>query len=1293
MADTYTTNLNLTKPEPGAAEDTWGISLNSDLDTLDAIFSSSGTQVNLNPNQVNFADNKKAIFGTGSDLQIYHDGTHSVIDDVGTGNLILQTNGTQITLQSSSEYFVTAQNNGAVTLYHNGSAKLATTSTGIDVTGNIGVGDSHLIGDDNFDNLALVSSSGENIIVGASNDIYFTTGATSLSSTGTTKLIVKDNGNIGIGTTAPADELHVNGSGDTAIRVTTSSTSLEPKLVFVDGSGDYASLEKVNRDIKIKAFNTDVAYFTNGGSVGIGTSSPNAKLTLQNGLQRINSTDGSSDARILFSMVDGSNTPSSWIGIPNWNKDGFYIFGPTANGNESAAFYTGANWVFQTGGTERLRIDASGFVGIGTSSPQKALNVSANNSAPVRLERNTSDGQVIQIYKDGSAVSSIGTNSIGIGTSLPAAAIHAQSSTAEANRSLRLSYDGTYYFDLRQKGAGGIVYNAVNASSGGHRWQLDGSEKARIDTSGNLLVGKTSTSVATVGAKMSSTGQLTATVSSDIPLALNRTTNDGDIAQFRKNNTVVGSIGTNSGYIRIGTDDTHLLYHSGIDTIIPYSGSANRDDAISLGYSGARFKDLYLSGKAQADTYQFAQNSSATGVTDAIYRATTSTIAFKTGSSERMRLNTTGLGIGTSSPAAKLDVRAADGNGISLNIGRSDTGSYFKVNHAGNDLRIYNTDGTGQDILFGVDAAGTDQLNKVGIGTASPSSPLTVESAFDYVANFRSTDTTAGILLTDSNGQCRVTNTNGNLILSSDVNNEVANSAIRFMLDTTSNAGGSAKVVIREAGLGINTASPSNPLHVYHATTDTVARFESGDASVAVNFIASDNSMQISTSGTDGIIKNDGAGNFRLFNNGSERVRINSAGNVGIGNTSPQEKLTIGGANSQGDIGFHIGGHRLISFGFMPSNSSGVTYAGYPTEIRHDPTAGTLRLGIDGTSRSVGDTASITNVLAITKDHRVGVGTLSPINKLDVRNGNIMVGGYGSGNDYGLVFTPPDSSTYWHIYNDTGGNLAFGRSSTIGNTERMRIDSSGNVLIGTTTNEGSGGVSIGQNATIYARRTGGEIITLRRDSTDGALINFQKDGTATGSISTAAGVMTLDAPNGNKHYVANSALFPSANNILDLGTSSQAYKNLYLSSNIILSGTSANEGYIALPDSDLPTSTTHKLYHSNDTLFWNGESIDTTSTSDYRAKKDIQPLKDGLQRVNKLNPVEFRYIEDDKYSEGFIAHELQEVWEHGVHGEKDGDIMQSVSYGRITPLLVKAIQEQQEQIESLKSEIAKLKGE
>jgi hypothetical protein len=85
---------------------------------------------------------------------------------------------------------------------------------------------------------------------------------------------------------------------------------------------------------------------------------------------------------------------------------------------------------------------------------------------------------------------------------------------------------------------------------------------------------------------------------------------------------------------------------------------------------------------------------------------------------------------------------------------------------------------------------------------------------------------------------------------------------------------------------GIGTDSPTTPLHVYHATTDTVANFQSGDNTVAVNFTALDNSMQIATSSTDGIIKNNGAGSFRLFNNGSERARIDSSGNLHVGKTA-----------------------------------------------------------------------------------------------------------------------------------------------------------------------------------------------------------------------------------------------------------------------------------------------------------------------------------------------------------------------------------------------------------------------
>ncbi len=100
-----------------------------------------------------------------------------------------------------------------------------------------------------------------------------------------------------------------------------------------------------------------------------------------------------------------------------------------------------------------------------------------------------------------------------------------------------------------------------------------------------------------------------------------------------------------------------------------------------------------------------------------------------------------------------------------------------------------------------------------------------------------------------------------------------------------------------------------------------------------------------------------------------------------------------------------------------------------------------------------------------------------------------------------------------------------------------------------------------------------------------------------------------------------------------------------------------------------------------------------STSSDYRLKENIQPLENGLERLNNLKPVKFDWKNEDTSSEGFIAHEVQEVFPDAVSGEKDGEDMQGMDYGRITPLLVKAIQEQQEQIEQLKTEIQTLKGE
>jgi len=192
-----------------------------------------------------------------------------------------------------------------------------------------------------------------------------------------------------------------------------------------------------------------------------------------------------------------------------------------------------------------------------------------------------------------------------------------------------------------------------------------------------------------------------------------------------------------------------------------------------------------------------------------------------------------------------------------------------------------------------------------------------------------------------------------------------------------------------------------------------------------------------------------------------------------------------------------------------------------------------------------------------------------------------------------------------------GANILFQRS---GGTEAMRIGSSGNIFIGTTS-----GVR------------GSELISI-----DGG----------------ASDVMCMDTS----------------------------------SAGIIIRKTAFTNGFLQLFEVesngfDLGSITT------------DGSTVSYTSASDYRLKENVQPMENGLNRLKQLNPVKFEWKGTGKQSEGFIAHEVDEIYSDCVEGEKDGERMQTLDYGKITPLLVKAIQEQQEQIDVLQSEIQKLKGE
>jgi len=117
-----------------------------------------------------------------------------------------------------------------------------------------------------------------------------------------------------------------------------------------------------------------------------------------------------------------------------------------------------------------------------------------------------------------------------------------------------------------------------------------------------------------------------------------------------------------------------------------------------------------------------------------------------------------------------------------------------------------------------------------------------------------------------------------------------------------------------------------------------------------------------------------------------------------------------------------------------------------------------------------------------------------------------------------------------------------------------------------------------------------------------------------------------------------------------------------------------------------------------------GSSVSFNTTSDYRLKENVVDYTQALDTVLNLRPVKFNYINSSVDSIGFIAHEAEEHIPSIVVGEKDdvypdnhethaGQIKpQGMDYGKLTPILVKAIQEQQTIIEDLKARIETLEN-
>jgi hypothetical protein len=266
-----------------------------------------------------------------------------------------------------------------------------------------------------------------------------------------------------------------------------------------------------------------------------------------------------------------------------------------------------------TGTTPKFFWDASEErLGLGTVSPARTLHLAANTNCEIRLEAvgqrhyaiasNSSNAFVVNDVTAGAERLRIDSSgNVGIGTSPTAFGggfIVSETSGSSGGYSLQSS--GAVVTQIAADSTASVGYTGTR-SNHPYVFTTNNAERMRIDSSGNLLVGKTSSSFSIAGHSLLSTGYAAHTRSGGNPLTLNRLTSDGSILAFEKDGTTVGSIGSNTSGTRlhIGKDNVALSFAAGgANAIIPWDSTANavEDAALNLGGSTARFKDLYLSG-------------------------------------------------------------------------------------------------------------------------------------------------------------------------------------------------------------------------------------------------------------------------------------------------------------------------------------------------------------------------------------------------------------------------------------------------------------------------------------------------------------------------------------------------------------------------------------------------------------------------------------------------------------------------------------------------------------------------
>jgi hypothetical protein len=682
-----------------------------------------------------------------------------------------------------------------------------------------------------------------------------------------------------------------------------------------------------------------------------------------------------------------------------------------------------------------------------------------------------------------------------------------------------------------------------------------------------------------------------------------------------------------------------------------------------------------------------------------------------------------------------------------------------------------------------------DSSGRLGLGTSSPQQQLSVGSnlhLYSGAGNSNVTDTPT----------IRATS---NLILNAGAGS-----------DTYINFDRGRHVLLNvgaaTGNVGIGTTGPSELLHVagnarFGAADANVCSIElgqgaTGNRAAFIDFTGdttyTDFGLRISRdnlgANTNSGLTHRGTGDLRLYcqdagrvtfhTSNLERACVDSSGRLGLGTSAPNTLLHVGAGDLTISNGGNIGdAGGAVNFGItaLSTYSPMATVKGLLTNA----TGTELQGGLGFFTRPFGTAGqTLQRRMTIAQDGKVGIGTTSPSERLHVA-GNARIGandatdvvleiGAGAtGNrtvyiditgdttflDYGLrIARNPGSGGGSALLNRGTGELKLNCTEAApitfetANLERVRIDSSGRLLIGTSAPSNFVGTAF--TANLQVQETANVLalgIERATNDTSGGSINFRKtrsttaggvtavqdgdiitefrfSGTdGTGAIQAAAIRVNVDGTPGTNDMPGRLVFLTTAD-----GASSPTERmriknngrvNINTGGNDVAVNTGTTDG-LTIYETGTGSGVFQASNNNNAVAFFRRRSSDgtvidfrrdttvvgtitvtTTATayntsSDYRLKENVVPLTGAIDRLQQLPVHSFNFIADpDTVVDGFIAHEAQEVVPESVTGTKDevdedgNPVYQGIDQSKLVPLLTAALQEALARIEGLEQRL------